>query len=609
MYDEEKTEAQLIKELKALRQHNRELGEALRLNAAAAANMTEGVNLVRDRDSVLVYTNSAFDKMFGYEEGELAGKHVSILNAPDDKSPEDRANEMLRALQKTEQWDGELKNIKKDGSVFWSYARVTRFEHPLYGTTWMTIQEEITWRKQAEEDVRLFKAIVEHSHEAIAISDPQGQFVYVNPTHEHLFGHSLEDAKQSNYRDYYPPESVEVLNREVIPALERGESWEGELEVYDVHGRRFPLWERADTIRDANGNLLYAFGLMHDISDRKWMEEELRQQKRFLEGALESITHPFYVINANDHTIIMANSAAKKLRDSPRNVTCYELTHHRNTPCDDPEHLCPLTRMKETKMPLIVEHIHYDEEGNPRTVEVYAYPIVDREGNLIHMVEYTVDITERKQMEEQLKAALQEKEVLMREILHRTKNNMAVMSGLLTLQSTRIEDETILGIFQDLHNRIQALMLVQQKLYQAESLARLDLKDYLEDLAYTVFHSYQDSPGKISLTVDAESVLVSPDMAIPCGLILNELLTNAFKDAFPGDRNGEIHLALHTADESTIELQVRDDGIGLPEAFDLTQTDSLGLQLVRAFVTQLHGTLNIRREKGTEFQIRFNNMM
>jgi len=138
-------------------------------------------------------------------------------------------------------------------------------------------------QRQTEEELRLFEAIVESSTEAIAISDPIGQLVYINPAHEKLFGYSLERARQLNYRDYYPPESVEILDQVVAPALVRGESWEGGLDVYDANGRLFPLWERADTVRDAEGKMLYRFGLMHDITENKRVEEELRHRDAILE--------------------------------------------------------------------------------------------------------------------------------------------------------------------------------------------------------------------------------------------------------------------------------------------------------------------------------------
>ncbi len=140
-----------------------------------------------------------------------------------------------------------------------------------------------------------------------------------------------------------------------------------------------------------------------EISHRKRVEEKIRQQKDFLETLIESLTHPFYVVDTNNYKIVMANSEAKKLCNSSENITCYTLTHKVNTPCDDiEEHPCPMRVMKKTKKPVTVEHIHYDPDGNARNVEVHAYPILDDEGHVIQMIEYTFDITRRKQVEEEL---------------------------------------------------------------------------------------------------------------------------------------------------------------------------------------------------------------
>ena len=156
---------------------------------------------------------------------------------------------------------------------------------------YQSIGEDITERVHREKELNLFRTIFDASQEAIAISDAEGQFVYINPAHEKLFGRTLEQARQVNYRDYYPPESVELLNDQVVPALQRGESWEGVLDVFDVEGRRFPLWERADSIRDEQGNLLYAFGLMHDVSEQTKTEEELRKHRNALEGLIAERTN------------------------------------------------------------------------------------------------------------------------------------------------------------------------------------------------------------------------------------------------------------------------------------------------------------------------------
>jgi two-component sensor histidine kinase len=217
-----------------------------------------------------------------------------------------------------------------------------------------------------------------------------------------------------------------------------------------------------------------------------------------------------------------------------------------------------------------------------------------------------LDITERKQAEDDLKASLREKEVLLRELYHRTKNNMQVIIGLLNLQSERIKDEKVLEMFKDTGSRIKSMALVHQKLYQAKNLSRIDLKDYIEDLAGMIMKSQSKKPGAVALKMDMESVFVSIDSAVPCGLIMNELISNALKHAFPGEREGEIRVILRHNADGEIEMGVDDNGEGLREGLDIRQCESLGLELVVQLTEhQLQGQLEVRREKGAQFGIRF----
>jgi PAS domain S-box-containing protein len=168
----------------------------------------------------------------------------------------------------------ELDMFRRDGSIVQVEVATTIVadEHR-QATHIQGVTRDLTERKQAEDALRLFKTLVESAEEAVAISDLAGELIYINPAHEKLFGYSLAEARRLNYRDLYPPESLAVLNQVIAPKLARGESWEGELEVFDRAGRRFPLWERAGTVRDAAGKVLYAFGFMHDITERRQAEE------------------------------------------------------------------------------------------------------------------------------------------------------------------------------------------------------------------------------------------------------------------------------------------------------------------------------------------------
>jgi PAS domain S-box-containing protein len=338
---------------------------------------------------------------------------------------------------------------------------------------------DITQNKKAELDLLLFKSIVECSNMAIAISDPNGQLYYINPAHVKLFGRTLEEARNLNYRDYYPLESLEILSKEVAPALERGSGWEGELEVFNINGRVFPLWEQADSIFDESGNMLFGFGIMQDI-------------------------------------------------------------------------------------------------------------------------------TKRKQAEAQIKSSLKEKETLLQEIHHRVKNNMTVISSLLKLQMNSLDNKEAKEALQDSQNRVQSMSMIHETLYRSDNLSAIDLKTYLSELGGTIFQNYSIS-NKVQFKVEAENITIGAKQASPVGLIVNELISNCLKYAFTDDREGEILLKLKSNNENGVELIVSDNGVGIPEAFDLQKADSLGLKLVKMLAeNQLDGSLDMESNNGTKFTIKFN---
>jgi PAS domain S-box-containing protein len=218
------------------------------------------------------------------------------------------------------------------------------------------------------------------------------------------------------------------------------------------------------------------------------------------------------------------------------------------------------------------------------------------------------DITDRKLIEKQLKTSLREKEVLFRELHHRTKNNMQVISSLLNIQSAFINNEQVSKIFRETQSRIRSISLVHEKLYQSEDLSNINLYDYIKDLANTLLSGYRMDSEQISLEFDADDVLISIDTAIPCGLIINELITNSLKYAFDDNGTGNIKVLIRPTENSNIELRISDNGKGLPDRFDFNNTKTLGLKLVKKLAeSQLRGTIDLIAGKGTEFMIKFKN--
>jgi two-component sensor histidine kinase len=208
-----------------------------------------------------------------------------------------------------------------------------------------------------------------------------------------------------------------------------------------------------------------------------------------------------------------------------------------------------------------------------------------------------------------LKSALKEKEVLLRELYHRTKNNMQVINSLLGLRKESAQDDSVKMILQDMRNRVAAIALVHQKLYQSKDLSNIDLKEYLKDLINLLISSYSDH-NNINLKLDMENISVLIDIAVPLGLIVNELISNSFKHAFPNGMEGEISMFLHRHQNGTIELKISDNGIGIPKGMDILNNETLGVQLLNSIVeSQLGGTINLETQNGVTCTIRFNDLL
>jgi PAS domain S-box-containing protein len=216
------------------------------------------------------------------------------------------------------------------------------------------------------------------------------------------------------------------------------------------------------------------------------------------------------------------------------------------------------------------------------------------------------EIQQREQAELKLRSALAEKEVLLKEVHHRVKNNLQIVSSLLHLQAQTIQDPQVIKAIQESQNRIESISLIHKNLYTNPNIGKLDIAEYITNLVTGILLSYQIIPGQISLQTDIDSVILNVDQAIACGLIINELISNALKHAFPDKNTGQVNISLHKNKNHDIEMRIQDNGIGLADNIDWMTTSSLGLSLVYDLVTeQLEGSITIERHQGTIFNIQF----
>jgi PAS domain S-box-containing protein len=242
------------------------------------------------------------------------------------------------------------------------------------------------------------------------------------------------------------------------------------------------------------------------------------------------------------------------------------------------------------------------KEGHEFPVEIGLNPLEWDDGPRV--LAAVIDLTDRVNREASLKTALHEKDVYFQEIHHRVKNNLQVIDSILDLQSLNVTDAFALEVIRDCRNRIRSMALIHQHLYSSKQFSQVDVGGVLSSLAPTLFTSYGLSADRVRLKVDMDNVPMSMNAAIPCGLFMNEVISNALKHAFPDDREGTITVRLSWDGGNVAELSVTDDGVGLPPDMDVATGLTLGLQLIGSLADQLHGELSVNSRNPTEFRLR-----
>jgi PAS domain S-box-containing protein len=254
-----------------------------------------------------------------------------------------------------------------------------------------------------------YRQLVELAQEGMWAIDAEANTTFVNPRMAEMLGYSVRDMQGQHLFSFMDERGVEICERN-LERRRQGIKEQHNFEFLRKDGTRVCTSLETCPITDEQGNYVGALALVADITQRRQAEERQKAQNQFITTVFESLKHPFYVVNAHDYSIEMANSAAIE-GELPASVTCYALTHKRTAPCGDAEHLCPMDEIKKTGKPVVVEHLHYDQAGNRRYFEVHAHPIFDDEGEVAQIIEYTLDITDRKQIEQALRTARDELEL------------------------------------------------------------------------------------------------------------------------------------------------------------------------------------------------------
>jgi PAS domain S-box-containing protein len=447
-----------------------------------------------------------------------------------------------------------------------------------------------------------FQAFLESAPDAIIVVDSGGRIVAVNALAEAMFEYSRDEllngpvellvparfgARHHHEREAYsraPRTRPMGLDRELWGRRKSGQEFLVQISLSPIEGE-------AET---------FVTSIIRDVTHQRAAEARFR-------ALLESAPDGIVVVDARAR-IVIVNSQTERLfgytRDELIDQPIELLVPQRYRGKHEGDREAYVSDPKLRPMGAGRALTGRTKDGAEFPVEISLSPLVTDQGRMVMSI--IRDITERRRAEEIIQASLREKEALLKEIHHRVKNNLQVTSSLLRLQAAAIDDAGAREMFEETENRIRSMALVHEKLYQSTNLSRIDLADYIKSLGELLFRSSAIRPENVGLEVTGEQIFLEIDEAVPCGLIVNELLSNALKHAFPEDRRGRIEVHLNEVPDGIIAVSVRDDGVGLPPQFDFNRTETLGLQLVQGLVQQLEGTIDVtRHEGGAEFNVTF----
>jgi len=484
--------------------------------------------------------------------------------------------------------------------------------------TSISLQQEINERINTEEKLKAAqkysRMLIDSSLDMICASDKNGYITEFNIAAQVTFGYTFDEIIGKHVSILYanPNERIRITDDE----LYKKGTFAGEVINRKKNGELFVAYLSASVLKDDGGKIIGAMGVSRDISELKKAEnelieseEQLKKQSAKLNAVIESSSHVIWTID-KEHRITSYNKNFAKHMQKRYGVEAYiGLSMVQGDTISTPEYnkfwiekynnvFKGNSEYFETKL--------IDKNGELVWREIYLNPIFDDSGNVVEISGIGHDITEKKLAEEKIKQSLQKKEVLLKEVHHRVKNNLQVISSILNLQSSYVKDPSTLGILKESQNRIKSMAFIHESLYQTKDFTSINFSEYVVNLANNLLHSYSNIEQEIKLKLDIQNVFLNLDLAIPCGLIINEIVSNALKYAFVEKQdNPEIEITMHS-DEENLKLVIGDNGVGLPDTIDYRNTESLGLQLVVTLTDQLNGTIELNTKKGTTYTIIFN---
>ncbi|MDZ7682957.1 MAG: PAS domain S-box protein [Fodinibius sp.] len=556
------------------------------------------IYLLMDEQLQFKQWNTEAERSTGYTGDELGGKDAYDLIAHEDY---DQLNESMQRLRQEKGEGQELQLLTKSGekiSYFWK-GYVIEFGEKKY---FLCVGINITLQKETERELMSEKhfsdALVQSLPGIFYMIDSEGSYQRWNQNFEEQLGYSGDELEDMTPADFYTDEEYERVRSSIQKVFESGEA-EMETEIVTKKGNKVPYYLTGKLFqRDGEQ---YLVGVGHDISERVKAREKLRKSEELFRNLF--LKAPASIV------MVGPDNKVKNVNESFEELFGYSEDELKGRDID--EVLVPEEEYEDApKMPgenymmdsFNKETRRLTKEGKPVDVFVAGIP-VHVDGQPVAGFGMYIDITDQKRYEEEIYSSLKEKHVLLKEIHHRVKNNLAVVSGLLQLQMYETDDPMIKDTLRESESRIQTMALIHEKLYNSQNLARISCKSYIQDLVDTIRDTISTDKD-ITVHTQIADVELNINKAVPFALLVNEVVTNSFKHAFEGKEEGQISIRMEREDND-LRVHISDNGIGLPDEFAPSNSDTLGMTLINNFLKQLEADWEIDADNGTYVDLEF----
>lgn len=579
----------------------------------------EGI-VITENDKI-IDVNDRFFLMHGYpNKEEVIGKNIKEFF---------QSNRILNHLDNINR-PIEIESKKKNGEFI--ILELKGEKVPYQGKEInIYVLYDISERKKYEEALResreSYKNLIENSLVGIIILSPNLKVKFINETGKKLFAINQNFTDEINIWDFINKTQKEEVLQRIEKALTGEKTNFFELNIITSKNEQKTVEAKGILINYQGEKALQV--VLNDITDRKQLQkEQLRAEiaeetnKRLQKEITERINVERKLIENQKFTKSIIESSLDMICATDKEGKIIEFneaaSHAFGYTFDEVKNLSPKILYADEKEFERVQKQIYSlgsfsgeitnirKDGTTFISYLSASLLLSQDGEIIGSMGVSRDITESKQAEKQLKEALKEKEILLKEVHHRVKNNLQVISSILNLQSSYVNDENTLNILKESQNRIKSMAFIHESLYQNKDFAQIKFSEYVVNLSNNLFHSYGLNNNLIDLKLEIDEVFLNLDESIPCGLIINELVSNALKYAFVNKNKGEIEIKVKNKGDK-IYLSVSDNGVGLPKDFNIENTQTLGLQLVSSLTEQLEAELkwSSKKDKGTKFELEF----